>query len=121
MAKSATTEGASKPQVRRRTPADWRSVALGTLSAFLCVLAFLAARMQSGHDPALGAAATPASEQLVRRRLVIKRKVVHVTVEPADPVTTPRMSSSSPAPAPISTAPPAPVPAPAPAPVTRVS
>ena len=44
-----------------RTAASWRRLIVTSFALFLVVLAFLAARVRSGSDPALRASATPAA------------------------------------------------------------
>jgi hypothetical protein len=113
-------------------------VALGTLAAFLAILAFLAFQVRAGHDPALSRSGQVAAvQQAAAPRRVIVRKVeddyVITKVIPApqqagtsvQPALTAGSSGggssvqSSPS---VVSSSPAPVPAPAaPAPVTRTS
>ncbi|MBI4896825.1 MAG: hypothetical protein HY827_00470 [Actinobacteria bacterium] len=124
---NATTESsASSSKRRRRQPADWRTIALGSTAIFLAFFTLLAARMQSGLDPTLGTSASRQTAAVLQRRLIVKRKVIHETIVPADPVAnSPAASASGYASAPApSTTYSAPAPtyyAPAPAPVTRAS
>lgn len=100
-------------------------VVAATLAAFLATLAFLAVRVRTGHDPALGAMAASAPAPPVRHVLVrrlVERRVV-ITIKPAPqggsaPVTSgaaPQIAASSSLPAA------APAPAPAPPPVATRS
>lgn len=128
---SATTKpsGTASPKRPVKQPADWRSIAMGTLATFLAIFALLAMRMQSGQDPALSASASKKTTQaVVYRRLIVKRKVIHETIVPAAPsgsgsgtsdysqgsVPTQTSAPSYSAPAPTYSAP-------APAPATRAS
>lgn len=128
-----TTENAPRPAAKHRTkkPADWRSIALGTVASFLAIFTLLAARMQSGQDPAIGPpSANQTAQAVVHRRLIVKRKVIHETIVPASSSASSAGGSGS---APSTTSAPAPSPSPsysapaptyyppAPAPVTRAS
>ncbi len=94
-------------------------VIAATLAAFLATLAFLAVRVRTGHDPALGAMAASAPVPPVRHVLVrrlVERRVV-ITIKPAPqggsaPVT----SGTAPQIAASTSSLPAAAPAPAPAP-----
>lgn len=129
-----TTENARRPAARRRTkkPADWRSIALGTVASFLAIFTLLAARMQSGQDPAIGPpSANQTAQAVIHRRLIVKRKVIHETIVPASSSASSAGGSgnapsttSAPAPSPPPSYSSAPAPTyypPAPAPVTRAS
>jgi hypothetical protein len=88
------------------------------LCVFLGTLTFLAVRVRTGHDPALGAAAAPAPAPAPRRvllRRIVERRVLITVKRPSDeasgtatPVQSASPASASPAPA----SPPAPLPAP---------
>ena len=96
-------------------------VIAAAVAAFLATLTFLAVRVRSGHDPALGsiAASTPAPpvRHVLVRRLVERRVVITINPAPqakSAPVTSaaaPQIAASTSAP---TTAAPAPVPAPPP-------
>lgn len=101
-------------------------VIAATLAAFLATLTFLAVRVRTGHDPALGAMAASAPAPPVRhvlvRRLVERRVVISIKPAPQDgsaPVTNgtaPQIAASTSAPTAA-----APAPAPAPPPVATRS
>jgi hypothetical protein len=127
---------------RSSVPVAWLS-----LSAFVVVLAFLALQLKEGRDPSIGEARAPAPapREVLLRRIVRRKVVVHVIpprivdappaavtsgASPAVAAAAPAQSSSAPAPvqaaapAPVRVAPPvaaAPPPPPPPAPVTRSS
>jgi hypothetical protein len=103
------------------------AVGWSTVAIFLAVLTGLALQLRSGHDPALGAdtsaaPATTAPRQVLVRRIVEKRVVVHVVPATSQPGSPPA-PTPAPAPAPsvvVTSSPPAPAPAPAPV-TTRAS
>lgn len=115
-----TTEPETLTTAKSRTlkrPANWTSIAILTMATFLAVFALLAIRMQSGFDPAIGSAASRQNAQLVvKRRLIVERKVIHETIDPAetgesaanpagqDQAQSSASSSSAPAPAPVTRA-----------------
>ncbi|MBK5229669.1 MAG: hypothetical protein JJE27_00705 [Thermoleophilia bacterium] len=99
------------------------------MASFLAIFTLLAARMQSGQDPAIGPpSANQTAQAVVHRRLIVKRKVIHETIVPASSSASSAGGSGS---APSTTSAPAPSPSysapaptyypPAPAPVTRAS
>lgn len=130
------TDQAATPR-RRRGP-NPTTVVLGSVAAFMAILAFLAFQVRAGNDPALQPTAKVAQAPVQQPRRVVLRKVEddyvitkvipaqQQTVSGSPPVTTSSSGggggstsapvvTSSPAPAPT------PAPAPSPAPVTRSS
>jgi hypothetical protein len=93
------------------------AVALGV---FLAMLTFLAVRVRTGHDPALGAAVAPAPAPAPRRVLVrrlVERRVLITVKRPSEEasgtaaqVQSASAAPASPAPASTSARPPAPAP-----------
>lgn len=67
------------------------SVGLASVAIFLVIMAVLFWRLEIGNDPAIGAAtAQAAPQQVIRRKLIIKRKVIHVIEDrPALPASSP--------------------------------
>lgn len=127
-----TTEPEIPTTAKSRTskrPAHWTSIALLTMASFLAVFTLLAIRMQNGFDPAIGSAAPRQNAQLVvKRRLIVKRKVIHETIIPAEtggsaagPAAYPASQVQAQSPASSYSAPAPTYSAPAPAPVTRAS
>jgi hypothetical protein len=102
------------PTARRRRPGPG-AVIWGSVASFAALFAFLTYELGSGHDPALGAAATQAGArpQKVLVRRVIHRRVVTTVLPPAsraNPGSSVSQSSAHPvvtAPAPAAPAPPA--------------
>jgi hypothetical protein len=130
------TDRAAAPR-RRRGPSP-TTVVLGSVAAFMAILAFLAFQVRAGNDPALHPTAKVAQAPQQQPRRIVLRKVeddyVITKVIPAPQQTvsgSPAVTTSSSgggnvsAPAPVVTSSPAPAPvpapAPAPAPVTRSS
>jgi hypothetical protein len=111
---------AARPAGRGK-PAMWPTV-FASLACFLVVFEFLAFRLTSGNDPALGASqvtASPPPRATVVDRKLIKTTVVHDPARQGRPVSSVSDTASSGSPAPATTAAtpaPATVPAPAPAP-----
>jgi hypothetical protein len=92
-------------------------LAATALSAFLVLLALLAAQVRAGRDPALGAGKLeqrPAPRQIIVKRIVERRVVRRPGGSPAPAAPTPARAPAAQAAAP------APAPAPAPV-VTRSS
>jgi len=136
-ATAAMTDQRAAARPRRRGRPSPSTVVLGSLAAFLAILAFLAFQVRAGHDPALSRPATVAQLQQQPRRVIVRKveddyvitKVVPApqsTSSPQPALTTgssggggASVNTSSPAPAITSS--PAPAPAPTPAPVTRTS
>lgn len=110
------------------------NVGAASIAIFLVIMAVLLWRLEVGSDPAIGTATAQAAQpQVVRRKLIIKRKLIKVKVTYDRPVlaststgsgsvaTTTAPASSAPAassPAPVQSSP---APAPAPAPTTSAS
>ena len=138
-ATAAMTERSVPARTRRRGRPSPSTVVLGSLAAFLAILAFLAFQVRAGHDPALSAQTSVAQVQQQPRQVVVRKveddyvitKVVPApqsTSSPQPALTTgssggggASASTSSPAPVITSSPAPAPAPAPTPAPVTRTS
>lgn len=130
------TDRPTAPRPRKRGRPSPYTVALGTLAAFLAVLAFLAFQVRAGHDPALSTGTKVAQAPQQARRVIVRRveddyvitKVVPAaqTANSPQPALTTGSSGggarvSSPAPVVSSSPGPVPAPAPTPAPVTRTS
>src|SRR5690348_9028787 len=138
-ATAAMTERSVPARRPRRGRPSPSTVLLGSLAAFLAILAFLAFQVRAGHDPALSAQTSVAQVQQQPRQVVVRKveddyvitKVVPApqsTSSPQPALTTgssggggASASTSSPAPVITSSPAPAPAPAPTPAPVTRTS
>jgi len=138
-ATAAMTDQRAAARPRRRGRPSPSTVVLGSLAAFLAILAFLAFQVRAGHDPALSAQTSVAQVQQQPRHVVVRKveddyvitKVVPApqsTSSPQPALTTgssggggASASTSSPAPVITSSPAPAPAPAPTPAPVTRTS
>jgi hypothetical protein len=135
-----TEQAVPSPRPRRRKRPSASTVVLGSLAAFLAILAFLAFQVRAGNDPALSAQTKVAQvqQQQPARRVIVRKveddyvitKVIpapQATRSPQPALTTGSSGNgggaSTPAPVVTSGPAPAPVPAPspAPAPVTRTS
>lgn len=122
---------------KRPKQPSFSTVMLGSLAAFLAILAFLAFQVRAGHDPALSRQTQVAQIQPQPRRVIVRRvedDYVITKVIPAPPQGTTSVrpaltsgasggtsASAAPAPSPVVSSSPVPAPAPTPAPVTRTS
>lgn len=125
-----TTVASMKTTTKSPRAAHAANVGAASIAIFLVILAALLWRLEVGNDPAIGTATAQAAQpEVVRRKLIIKRKVIVVTYDRPAVATTSTGSgsvaaASSPAsssPAPTAPAPVQSAPAPAPAPTTSAS
>lgn len=130
--KTTTTTTVANMKTTTKSPraAHAANVGAASIAIFLVIMAVLLWRLEVGNDPAIGTATAQAAQpEVVRRKLIIKRKVIVVTEDrPAVASTSTGSGSVATAAAPSSSAPaasaPAPVqsaPTPAPAPTTSAS